>query len=290
MALAERQPFWSLAQQFRPATRQEVDRSTRKAATTAAGGRRVGSKRSPPTPHFLPECGRRPDAFRGKGEEPEQSDNGGRNHAILQLSPPPTPDVDNDGGGRDPQRQSQSEVRSVEGRPMIATATDTHRAQQHGGIEAGDHEGHLHVAEAAAPGRSEIGGRPVVQEGPGKHTTTRCDDHPYDHRQPRGFPNNRKHYGRVSSGPRDDSPSSSSPVNTMAYHVAGCMCELCRRERSRRVLEPPGQPTFKVVGAEPRLVLATLEAHRFKRHTRGLADRAGQKAPWRVLWSSQHLR
>lgn len=238
----------------------------------------------------MPECGRQPDAFRGKGEEPERNDNGGRNHAVVKLSPFPTTHVDDEGDGRDRQRQSQSEAHSVEGRPITATATDTYRAQKRGAVEAGDHGGQRHVAEAAAPGRSEIAGWPVVLEGVTNHATTRCDDHPCHHRQHRGFPNNRKYHGRVPSGRRDDPPSSSSPVNTMAYHVAGCMCELCRRERSRRVLEPPGLPTFKVVGAEPRLVLATLEAHRFKRHTRGLADRGGQKASWRVLWSSQHLR
>ena len=280
-ALAERQPIWSLAQQFRPATRQELNQRTRK-ATTATG---EGGKISPPPPRALPECGRQPAAFRGQGEQSEQSDNGGLTPAILKLSPPPTQDAGDDShDARNAQRQSQSEARSVDGRPIVVV-TDTHRAQNYG-VKADDHE-NVHAAEAAALGRSEFMHRPVQE---GAKPTTSCDDRPCDHYQRHGVLNNRKHYGqRVSSGRHDDS-ASSSPVNTMAYHVAGCMCELCRRERSRLELEPPGQPTFKVVGVEPRLVSATLEAHRFKRHTRGLTDRGAQRATWRVLWSTQHLR
>lgn len=257
----------------------------------ATGG--GGGKISPPPPRVLPECGRQSAVHRGQVEQPEQGgrDNGRLNRAMSKLSSPLTQDVGGDHGVGSPQRQSQSRGRSVEGRPT-ATVIDTHRAQKDR-AEAG-HLGGFHTTEAA-PERSGIVGR-FLQES-AKHTTTSgdddrpcCDPHRQQHH---GFLSNRKHYGgRVSPGSgwrRDDSPSS-SPVNTMAYHVAGCMCELCRRERCRRVLEPPGQPTFKVVGVEPKLVSATLEAHRFKRHTRGLADRGGQRPAWRVLWSSQHLR
>lgn len=81
-----------------------------------------------------------------------------------------------------------------------------------------------------------------------------------------------------------------SPTNTTLYHVASCTCELCRRERSRRVPGPPARPTFKFLGAEPKLVSATLQAHQFTRHTGARAARGGARATWRLLWSSQHLR
>eukprot|EP00752_Nemacystus_decipiens_P009213 g8229.t1 len=81
-----------------------------------------------------------------------------------------------------------------------------------------------------------------------------------------------------------------SPTSTTFHHVASCTCELCRRERARRIPGPPARPTFKFVGAEPKLVLATLQAQRFTRHTGARAARGGAGATWRLLWSSQHLR
>ncbi|CAM9200114.1 unnamed protein product [Ectocarpus fasciculatus] len=85
-------------------------------------------------------------------------------------------------------------------------------------------------------------------------------------------------------------PSSLSPVDTTSYHVATCMCELCRRGRAKRIPGAHASPTYKFVGVEPRLVSATLQAQRFRRHPRGRASRVGEKASWRLLWSSQHLR
>lgn len=98
--------------------------------------------------------------------------------------------------------------------------------------------------------------------------------------------------------------TSSSPLHPLppppaacptSYHVASCMCELCRRARAKRKPGPPTRPTFKIVGPEPTLVSATLEAHGFKRGggKNGRGARRGKgtgSTPWRILWSSQHLR
>lgn len=94
--------------------------------------------------------------------------------------------------------------------------------------------------------------------------------------------------------PPKDSPQSSidraikppSHVNTTRHHVSLCMCEMCRRARSKRAPGPPPPPTFKIVGSEPRLVSATLQAHGFKKQAR----RRAARGDWRLLWSSQHLR
>lgn len=93
-------------------------------------------------------------------------------------------------------------------------------------------------------------------------------------------------YTRETLAKQRDAFSSPFPVNTTLYHVARCMCEPCRRERSRRVPGPPAPPTFKIVGVEPRLVSATLSAHGFRRQEGGRVAGGG----WRLLWSSQHLR
>lgn len=82
------------------------------------------------------------------------------------------------------------------------------------------------------------------------------------------------------------------------HHVADCMCEPCRRVRAKRKTAPPARPTFRIVGSVPRLVLATLEAHGFRREDgkgprRPRPGRRGRRvgsAQWRILWSSQHLR
>lgn len=82
------------------------------------------------------------------------------------------------------------------------------------------------------------------------------------------------------------------------HHVADCMCEPCRRVRAKGKTAPPARPTFKIVGSVPRLVLATLEAHGFRREDgkgprrlgRGRQGRRVGAAQWRILWSSQHLR
>ncbi|CAM9736852.1 unnamed protein product [Ascophyllum nodosum] len=98
-----------------------------------------------------------------------------------------------------------------------------------------------------------------------------------------------KRNGKISDlivRPRRPLRSPPSPVDTTRYHVSLCMCECCRRERSRR---PPGSSapsTFKVVGSGPHLVLATLRARGFRRQGKRRATREA----WRVLWSSQHLR
>ncbi|CAM9592709.1 unnamed protein product, partial [Hapterophycus canaliculatus] len=68
------------------------------------------------------------------------------------------------------------------------------------------------------------------------------------------------------------------------------MCEPCRRGRAKRGLRPPAPLTFKFVGAEPRLVSATLLAQQFRRHRQGGVASGGHKVSWRLLWSSQHLR
>lgn len=77
-----------------------------------------------------------------------------------------------------------------------------------------------------------------------------------------------------------------SHVDTTRYHVSLCMCELCRRARLRRTPGPPPPPMFKIVGSEPRLVSATLQAHGFKKQ----GKRRTARGEWRLLWSSQHLR
>lgn len=81
-----------------------------------------------------------------------------------------------------------------------------------------------------------------------------------------------------------------SPANPTLYHVTSCTCELCRRERSRRLPGPPARPTFKFVGVEPKLVSATLQAQKFARYKGARASRGGARTTWQLLWSSQHLR
>ncbi len=134
------------------------------------------------------------------------------------------------------------------------------------------------------------GGGNVVGEGPTCHG---AEENPprvgnkSNHRNSSGGGNRTSNTLAVASV---GVPSCRSPVNTTLYHVAHCTCELCRRERSLRVPGPPARPTFKFVGAEPRLVSATLQAHQFKRHGGRRAARGGARAAWRLLWSSQHLR
>lgn len=100
----------------------------------------------------------------------------------------------------------------------------------------------------------------------------------------------RPRQGRRRLPPRS-LPPQPPPSDPDVHHVAGCICELCRRARRRRKPAPPGPPTFRIMGAEPALVSATLEARGFKREgRRGAGARRPRARAWRLLWSSQHLR
>lgn len=130
------------------------------------------------------------------------------------------------------------------------------------------------------------GGKPVRQQRLGVEVHVGQQQRKDNHGQ-------RSSQGNSGGDVKEDgsrAPSSLSPVDTTSYHVATCMCELCRRGRAKRIPGAHAWPTYKFVGVEPRLVWATLQAQRFRKHPRGRASRVGNKAPWRLLWSSQHLR
>ena len=157
-ALAERVKIGPLAQ-FRPVTRQEVNRTSRKAATTNAGptnttgGGKISQKPSglPLRAHHHHHQQQQPAVLRGQGEQPEQSDGDGLGATLsCAISKKSSPTLDRDVGDechvRNPQQQQKPQPEqhaSVTGRGT-ATVTDTHRARKYV-VQAGDDRGRLVV-------------------------------------------------------------------------------------------------------------------------------------------------
>ncbi|CAM9216516.1 unnamed protein product, partial [Ectocarpus sp. 13 AM-2016] len=270
---------------FRPATRQELKRSANRRQTTTE---RTGT----PTPGVGKSTQLRslehdqlPKALRGRRKSRHVGDAGGRNR-FVESHPPQKLLRNLEFADDEPRRSSGTPGAFGSCIPPGTPGVGEQEKEGSSVFEAAS--GHPSAVDESTSSSlaPRSAGRPVRHERFGAEVHAGLQQR-NDNRGHRGGQGNS---GGDVNGGSSRGPSSLSPVDTTSFHVATCMCELCRRGRAKRILGAQAWPTFKFVGVEPRLVSATLQAQRFRRHPWGRASCVGDKASWRLLWSSQHLR
>ena len=265
-------------EQFRPATRQELNHSNSRHHVTAAAGTPVTGKFGAGTPdgfRYL-EVVHQPKTLRGRRKPKRRAGSHGgyaEGPSLLLYDPK--------GGGDDLCGRNGSRLPAVVAATYPCSNRESKVVAEKGGTLAAGEEGGFHGER-----RKSTQDPPAAQQ---RCTSVLVTGRNNDNNNADDGDDEDDNTHTLATGYSVISPCC-SPTNTTHFHVARCTCELCRRERARRVPGPPARPTFKFVGAEPKLVSATLQAQRFTRHTGARAARGGARAAWRLLWSSQHLR
>lgn len=270
-------------QQFRPATRQELIRPKNRQHAAATTTTTRTKKNAVGKPDHL-EHGHQPNSFR----ERPQSKHGGVACDVDRPSPLPR-DI-KAGGDHGRQREISSSAGMA-----LADPRNTRETK----VEVEEGSGCPGAVDRLPPDSAPRSG---AENAVGKQRCNSSSNYRGGGSNNQREDNDKNNNNNVSSSNSDNSTGNTrtvehggvslcgSPVDTTLYHVARCICELCRRGRSKRTPGPPALPTFKFVGAEPRLVSATLQANQFRRHKEGCSSWGRRGAAWRLLWSTQHLR
>lgn len=260
--------------QFRPATRQELCHPYNQKAKKAAGGGRQYQPRSLTEPEYAGQL-----KLLAGGHDGGETACDTAKLSLLNLQ------EREEGGCLDNQQEEPQHQACVSTGYSGQIGGETKKISQHS-VKYGKYDPFPTETARSCPVNRVDGGAFDGAPNPGTDSSSGKQLPVYNNK------NNKNNNCGVSEAliVRQGFTSSSYPVKTTMYHVARCLCEPCRRERSRRVPGPPARPTFKTVGVEPRLVSTTLQIHGFKRQIGGRSARESVEAGWRVLWSSQHLR